>query len=103
MVDSDDEVPAPEVDCHIYDIPQRNLLGPAATSEFTLQEGQVVYFVLRQVPENSTAQTYDETFTMLRSASVRNISPARVRVAAQLLCPEDDPMISVVSCFGVLF
>ncbi|KAK1924009.1 Six-hairpin glycosidase-like protein [Papiliotrema laurentii] len=52
LVWSDDTCVAdPEVTLKIEELEGRGLLGPAAVSEFELEEGQVVVFVLRQVDD----------------------------------------------------
>jgi hypothetical protein len=100
LVWSDDTCVAdPEVTLKIEELEGRGLLGPAAVSEFELEEGQVVVFVLRQVD--------DWGYANAEHKRVANPNPERAKTlgvdmqvlvsATTNLRPAQNPMLTKVS------
>lgn len=88
----------PEVKIRTERLEGRDMLGDAAVAEFTLGEGQVAYFVLREMPTDAnrgeqwikTQQAIDIT-----KAEALGITPNQFREAAHLLRPRDNPIMSL--------
>ena len=67
-----EEVPVPEIDMKILDLQDLGHLGPSATADLNLLEGQVVTFILRcppndppipqAIPRTETAKQFGTTF-----------------------------------------
>ncbi|BEI84091.1 hypothetical protein CcaverHIS002_0406950 [Cutaneotrichosporon cavernicola] len=91
------DAPMPELTIYKEKLAHRELLGDAAVADFTLREGQTVYFVLREMPTDANRgerwigiqQAID-----IRKAEALGITPTQFREAAHLLRPRDNPIMS---------
>jgi len=99
MAMSDGTVKVPTIDTKIEKLPKRGLLGPAATAEFTLEEGQTVYFILRQAPDvpQDHAMNREWIEKQIKRAEMQGVLKDRINTAMQLLRPPEDPMVTRVS------
>ncbi|WOO80607.1 putative protein [Vanrija pseudolonga] len=88
----DPEVDEPHITLKVERLKNRNLLGDSIVSEFELEEGQVVYFVLRQI-ENEETGTNDNDAHQLR-ANMLGIPIDEIRAAAHLLRPAHNPIVT---------
>ncbi|CAK9781214.1 unnamed protein product [Cutaneotrichosporon oleaginosum] len=76
----------------------RDMLGEAAVAEFTLGEGQVVYFVLREMPADANRGREwiaSQTAIDVEKAKALGITATQFKEAAHLLRPRDNPIMSV--------
>lgn len=91
-----DDVPPPKIDIKIEKLPKRDLLGLSAVSEFELEEGQVVYFILRQVPDETfmNEQQRETVQGTVKRAAELGVAPAKLRKAAHLLGPDGEPILT---------
>lgn len=95
--EKDADVEDPEIQVHVETLAKRDLLGPSLTSEFTLKEGQIIYFILRQVPQAAPMSeeqclASEET---LQKAQEAGIPVDNLRMAAAyLLRPDDNPIVT---------
>lgn len=101
LASNDGIAPDPEVKLKIEELDGRELLGPSVVSNFSLEEGQCVYFVLRQIPESCSTETRREANAeTLRKATDLGIPIGQYRAAVHLLRPADNPLFTVVSTAG---
>jgi len=94
----DDSVDNPTLEFKVEELGERGLLGPAVTSEFALEEGQVVCFVFRQVG--------DWGYANAEHKRVANPNPERAKTlgvdmqvlvsATTNLRPPENPMMTKV-------
>jgi hypothetical protein len=88
----------PEVKICTERLANREMLGDAAVAEFTLGEGQVVYFVLRAMPEDANRGREwlaTQSAIDIKKAEALGITPTQFKEAAHLLRPRDNPIMSV--------
>ncbi|WVR06789.1 hypothetical protein IAU60_003824 [Kwoniella sp. DSM 27419] len=93
---TDECVSDPKIELKVEDLKERELLGPAITSEFQLEEGQCVYFILRELG--------DFTYSNDEHKKVANPKPERAETlgvplerlleATSRLRPKENPMLS---------
>jgi hypothetical protein len=80
---------------------QRGLLGPAITSEFELDEGQCVIFVLRQYvsqAKNYKSEAHAEAAKPTQEKADRlNVDMETLLAGVTQLRPDGDPIINRVS------
>lgn len=96
---NEDNVKDPQVEIRSETLKNRDLLGPAAVSEFTLEEGQVVVFILRE--------TGDFSYSNAEHERVANPKPQRAETlgvpldqllqATSRLRPKTNPILTKVS------
>lgn len=91
-----DEVDPPDIECHVTELPHRKLLGPAVTAEFTLKEGQVVYFVLRQVPlvRSEMEERRARREKMMDYCAEAGLPVDKIREATSILMVDDNPIMN---------
>lgn len=93
--DSDGLIDNPELTPTIETLPNRGLLGPAAVAEFTLKEGQVVYFVLRQsAADYDSVVNTEELGHRIEEDKDLGVPTDRIRAACQVLFPADNPILT---------
>lgn len=91
------DVEVPKIELRLERLPKRDLLGDSAVAEFELDEGQSVYFVLREVPDE-TFMNEEQRETVqgtVKHAEQLGVTPAKLRKAAQLLGPDGEPILTV--------
>ncbi|KAI0083258.1 glycoside hydrolase family 15 protein [Irpex rosettiformis] len=86
-----DAVPEPHVELHILDLKPKGHLGDAVQSEFELEEGQVVTWVLRSPPEHK----YPDAMRPSRErAKELGVPYERLVTTASGLRASDDPLLT---------
>lgn len=92
----DGDATKPEAAFKVERLERRELLGDAATSTFKLSTGQVVYFVLRQIPKDEMIleQRSDVIDEDVRRAELLGIPIDEFRQAAHILRPADNPVMT---------
>lgn len=101
-VDTHDEsVPGPRISLSVTDMSDRGLLGPAITSEFELEEGQCVIFVMRQYTDqakNYKSKAHAEAAKpSQKKADSMNVDMETLLAGVTQLRPDGDPIINRVS------
>lgn len=94
---SDDHaVDKPCIDLKIESFADRGLLGDAITSEFTLEEGQSVTFILREVGDwqYSNAEHRRVANPDAQRAEAMGVSLPTLLEAASRLRPDENPMMT---------
>jgi hypothetical protein len=96
---TDPAVQPPTLDFKKDDLSERGLLGPAATAEFELDEGQVCVFVLRQIGDWGYATKEHERIANPNAERAKTLGvDMEVLVSATTnLRPPENPMLSRVS------
>ena len=97
----DDEVPCPQITLDKVDL-ERGLLGESIVSEFDLEEGQTITFLMR---EASTHQYANEDHEKAANPSEARAAELGVNLktlvkGASYLRPDDDPIITKVRLFA---
>ncbi|KAJ9121770.1 hypothetical protein QFC22_002392 [Naganishia vaughanmartiniae] len=97
----DEDIPGPAIKLDITDMSERGLLGPAITSEFELDEGQCVIFVLRQYvnqAKNYKSEAHAEAAKPTQEKADRlNVDMDTLLAGVTQLRPDGDPIINRVS------
>ncbi|KAJ9125961.1 hypothetical protein QFC24_002746 [Naganishia onofrii] len=97
----DEDVPGPSIKLDITDMSKRGLLGPAITSDFELDEGQCVIFVLRQYvsqAKNYKSEAHAEAAKPTQEkADKLNVDMETLLAGVTQLRPDGDPIINRVS------
>jgi len=104
----DEEVPCPKIKLEKVDL-KRGLLGESVVSEFELEEGQTVTFIMREARDNQYASNEHERVANPNEARAAElgIDLKTLVKGASFLRPDDDPIITKVSverlglCFGL--
>jgi hypothetical protein len=102
FVESDDqEVPLPKIKLEKADL-ERGLLGESIVSEFELEEGQTITFLMREESQREYANKEHQKVAnpSEERAAELGISLKALVKGASLLRPEDDPIITKVSPAG---
>lgn len=97
LTSSDDHaVDKPSIELKIESFADRGLLGDAITSEFTLQEGQSVTFILREVGDwqYSNEEHQKVANPDAQRATALGVSLATLLEATSRLRPEENPMMT---------
>lgn len=86
----------PHIKLEIEDLSSRGLLGPAISSNFELEEGQTITFVLReyQTPKYHTDEHEKRANPNAERAAELGVDMSTLIAGAQVLRPDDDPMIT---------
>lgn len=89
----------PKIELRIEDLPDRKLLGPAIGTDFELEEGQVVVFILRQVEEWEYANSEHRRVANPNPERAESIGIPLDKLidATSKLRPKKNPMMSKVS------
>ena len=97
----DEDVPGPSISLDITDMSDRGLLGPAITSEFELEEGQCVIFIMRQYVDqtkNYKSPAHAEAAKPSQEkADQMNVDMETLLAGVTQLRPDGDPIINRVS------
>jgi hypothetical protein len=95
---SDECVSDPKIQLDIEHLSERKLLGPACTSEFELEEGQCVIFVLREVGDFSYQNEHhrDVANPDLERAQSMGVPLELLVEASSKLRPSANPVLSKV-------
>lgn len=95
---NDSDVAKPEIKIRLSKLKDRGMLGPAAVADFDLTEGQVVYFVLRQKPEDDHGpRDFLDSHPPPENQAPKDraVSMGEFREAAHLRRPAGNPIMSV--------
>lgn len=95
---SESHATKPEIKVRLEKLKGRDMLGEAAVADFSLTEGQIVYFVLREMPEeaNRTRDWIDkQAAEESETSQALGVSIDQFREAAHLLRPACNPIMSV--------
>ncbi|GHJ87775.1 hypothetical protein NliqN6_4177 [Naganishia liquefaciens] len=94
----DEDVPGPSISLDITDMSDRGLLGPAITSEFELEEGQCVIFIMRQYVDqtkNYKSPAHAEAAKPSQEkADQMNVDMETLLAGVTQLRPDGDPIIN---------
>ncbi|KAI5453257.1 hypothetical protein NCC49_006280 [Naganishia albida] len=98
-VDTHDEaVPGPRISLSVTDMSDRGLLGPAVTSDFELEEGQCVIFIMRQYRDqakNYKSQAHAEAAKPSQEKADRmNVDMETLLAGVTQLRPDGDPIVN---------
>jgi hypothetical protein len=98
----DEEVACPQIKLEKVDL-KRGLLGESVVSEFELEEGQTVTFVMREARDNQYASNEHERVANPNEARAAElgIDLKTLVKGASFLRPDDDPIITRVSIESV--
>ncbi|KAJ9111737.1 hypothetical protein QFC19_001098 [Naganishia cerealis] len=94
----DENVPGPSIQLNVTDMSDRGLLGHAVTSEFELEEGQCVIFVLRQYinqKKNYKSEAHAEAAKPSQEKADRlKVDMDTLLAGVTQLRPDGDPIIN---------
>ncbi|WVQ99695.1 hypothetical protein IAU59_006836 [Kwoniella sp. CBS 9459] len=93
---SDQCVSDPSLELKVEELKNRDLLGPAITSEFSLEEGQCVYFILREVGDYQYASAEHQRVANPnpQRAETLGVPMSKLLEATSKLRPKENPMLS---------
>ncbi|OWZ60879.1 hypothetical protein AYX14_06858 [Cryptococcus neoformans] len=93
---SDQCVSDPEIKLRVEDVSERGLLGPAATCDFELEEGQCVVFVMREVGDYSYANEEHQEFANPTTSKAKSmgVPVEQMLEATNRLRPKENPILT---------
>lgn len=101
LVDAPEDTEEPTIELKATDLSERGLLGDAVTSDFVLTEGQVIYFVFREVGDYTYASQEHQKVANPDASRAQQLGLPldKLMEATSKLRPKDNPVMSKVGWF----